>query len=410
MSSEPLHLFERTGIELEYMLVDVESLDVRPEADELLRSVTGAYTADAERGAVTWSNELVLHVMEMKVSAPVVSLDGLSAAFAESVRDANDRLAARGARLMPAGAHPWMDPLRDARLWPHEGREIYAAFDGIFGCRTHGWTNLQSMHINLPFADDDEFGRLHAAIRLLLPLMPALAASTPFLNGRFCGLLDGRIDAYRTNAQRIPAVSGRVIPEPLFTAGDYRREILERLYREIEPYDAGGILRYEWLNARGAIARFERNTIEIRVLDMQECPVADLAVAWAVVHVLRALVEERWQPVSRQQAWGVEPLRALLLSAARDAEAARIDDADYAAAFGYRGPLPCTARDLWRHLAAEAVPRHADYTPVLELLLEEGSLARRLLAAAGREPDRATLAAVYRKLCDNLAANRPFVP
>ena len=50
--------------------------------------------------------------------------------------------------------------------------------------------------------------------------------------------------------------------------------------------------RDEWLNARGAIARFGRGTIEIRVLDVQECPQADLAICAAVVEVLQALVAE----------------------------------------------------------------------------------------------------------------------
>jgi hypothetical protein len=32
------------------------------------------------------------------------------------------------------------------------------------------------------------------------------------------------------------------------------------------------VLRHEWVNARGAIARFDRSAIEIRVLDVAECP------------------------------------------------------------------------------------------------------------------------------------------
>jgi len=39
------------------------------------------------------------------------------------------------------------------------------------------------------------------------------------------------------------------------------------------------VLQNEWLNSRGAIARFERDTIEIRVLDSQETPAAELAIA-----------------------------------------------------------------------------------------------------------------------------------
>ena len=79
--------------------------------------------------------------------------------------------------LLPGGAHPWMDPGREMVLWPHDAHEIYDLYNTIFDCRGHGWANLQSAHLNLPFAGDAEFASLHAAIRILLPLMPALTAS-----------------------------------------------------------------------------------------------------------------------------------------------------------------------------------------------------------------------------------------
>jgi hypothetical protein len=90
---------------------------------------------------------------------------------------------------------------------------VYEAFDRIFDCRGHGWANLQSAHLNLPFSDAEEFGRLHAAIRLLLPILPALAASSPVMDGRLTGRVDSRLDVYRHNARRVPQVSGRVVPE-----------------------------------------------------------------------------------------------------------------------------------------------------------------------------------------------------
>jgi hypothetical protein len=86
--------------------------------------------------------------------------------------------------LLPTGAHPLMDPFTETRLWPHEHKEIYNLYNRIFDCRGHGWSNLQSTHLNLPFSGDAEFKKLHAAIRLLLPLIPALSASTPLLDGK----------------------------------------------------------------------------------------------------------------------------------------------------------------------------------------------------------------------------------
>src|SRR3954462_5006799 len=98
-----------------------------------------------------------------------------------------------------------MNPDVETRLWPHDNAEIYSAYDQIFGCRSHGWANLQSMHVNLPFANDTEFARLHAAVRLVLPLLPALGASSPFAEGRAPGPLDLRLQAYRANSPSIPS-------------------------------------------------------------------------------------------------------------------------------------------------------------------------------------------------------------
>jgi len=166
-AEERLHLFQAYGVELESMIVDRETLDARPIADDLLAAVSPEGSepeAEVEFGDIAWSNELVLHVIEMKTNGPAVSLDGLGARFREHVGRIHELLEPLGACLLPTGMHPWFDPDREARLWPHEYGPVYRTFDRIFGCRGHGWSNLQSTHLNLPFDGDDEFGRLHAAI------------------------------------------------------------------------------------------------------------------------------------------------------------------------------------------------------------------------------------------------------
>jgi gamma-glutamyl:cysteine ligase YbdK (ATP-grasp superfamily) len=404
------HLFDVFGVEVEYMLVDRDTLAVRPETDLLLAAQAGATVSEVEVGDMTWSNELVLHLVELKVSSPAQKLDGVAGRFFQSVQQINEMLKESNACLMPTGAHPWINPAKDTRLWPHEGEEIYREFDCIFGCRTHGWTNVQSMHLNLPFADDREFGRLHAAIRLLLPILPALTASTPILDGEITGLMDSRLEAYRTNAQHVPSVSGRVIPEAIFHIDQYQSAILEHLYEEIAPYDTNGILRYEWLNARGAIARFERNTIEIRVMDTQECPSADLAVANAVVLVLKALVEEEWSSLQNQMSWGVEPLRRIMMDVIRDADQAVITDTAYLELMGYSMGAPCTAAELWKDLLDRTMTVDHSSHSILRAILKHGPLARRILRAAGEAPDRAALTRVYRRLCKCLAEDQFFYP
>lgn len=405
-----LRLFEAFGIELEYMLVAADTLDVRPIADAVLSAQAGGeITSDVEFPDITWSNELVRHVIELKTSEPRANLDGLAGAMQSHVDRIEALAKPLGARLLPTAMHPWMNPGKEMELWPHDNHVIYETFNRIFDCRGHGWANLQSMHINLPFADDAEFGRLHAAIRLILPILPALAASSPMVDGRVTGILDNRLEVYRTNSRRIASVTGRVIPEPVYSEAEYRRLIFEPMFRDIAPYDADGVLQQEFLNARGAIARFSRGAIEIRVLDLQESPAADLAVARIVIDVLKRLVSEEWTPLARQQAIGVDPLEPILLRTIREAEVAEVDDSEYLAQFGVRDVRSITAAELWRRLAEgardPALKTGGESRGPLEVNLGEGSLSRRILRhlEAGESPR-----VVYGRLADALAAGASF--
>ena len=47
-----IHLFQGYGIELEYMLVDCDTLKVKPLTDELIKHETGVYQSDFENGIV----------------------------------------------------------------------------------------------------------------------------------------------------------------------------------------------------------------------------------------------------------------------------------------------------------------------------------------------------------------------
>jgi gamma-glutamyl:cysteine ligase YbdK (ATP-grasp superfamily) len=407
-------------VELEYMIVDADSLDALPKSDHVLYSVARDYVAEVERGALAWSNELVLHVLEIKTNGPTPSLRGLDEAVMSDVRAISKILKEVNGRLMPGAAHPWMDPDHEVHLWPHEDNEIYAAFDRVFGCTGHGWSNLQCTHLNLPFSGDAEFARLHAAIRLVLPIIPALAASSPILDGRLTGLMDSRMHFYRENQKKIPSITGKVIPEPVYTRRDYEEKILAPMYADTAPFDPDQTLREEWLNARGAIARFDRSAIEIRIIDVQECPGADMAILHAITCVLRALVAEKWQPLERQERADTDALNTILLATTNVADAAVIRDRDYLDAFGIHA-REATARELWQQLVETVVARDADFTGAwsnaMTVMLEEGPLARRIVrAVAGEKPDvsarlrldRDRLHKVYKKLCECLDDNRMF--
>lgn len=405
----PFHLFEVYGVELEYMIVHRETLSVLPVADDLIKAVAVDYTSEIGRNGIAWSNELVNHVIEFKTNGPVPSLECLASEFQNEVCYVNTLLEPMEGCLLPTAAHPWMDPGTETRLWPHDYADIYDAYNRIFDCRGHGWSNLQSTHINLPFQGDEEFGRLHAAIRMILPILPALAASSPVIECKFTGMLDTRLDYYRKNQRIIPSIAGDVIPEPVYTEADYKRVILDRIARDIAPHDPEKILvGEEFLNSRGAIARFERGSIEIRLLDIQECPAADLAILQLIVAVLKSLVAERIAPFHEQQRWAVEPLRDIFVDAIAGGENAVIRNTAYLRTLGLHASS-CTAHDLWRDLAERHVPGIAHEIP-LATILEHGTLARRILLAVGENPSRTRLHSVYDRLRECLHTGTAFLP
>jgi carboxylate-amine ligase len=298
----------------------------------------------------------------------------------------------------------------ETRVWPHDNAEIYRAYDRIFDCHRHGWANLQSMHLNLPFGNDDEFARLHAAVRLLLPILPALAASSPIAEGSSTSFLDFRMENYRAHQIRVPSTIGRVIPERATSRAAYEAEILAPMYRDIAAFDEEGVLQHEWLNVRGAVPRFDRNAIEIRVIDTQECTQANLAIAVAAVDVVQRLYNEEYVPLTAQQAIGTDDLVKIMRDCIRDAEQAVIADPEYLRLMGFPAHQ-CEASELWQHLVSTMLnwPEQArTWQKSLQTILEQGPLARRILNALGEDYSRSQLHAVYRELCDCLEEGRIF--
>ena len=408
MNAVALHAFAGCGIELEYMIVDRHTLSVMPTADVLLHAAAGGVVSDVARGRFGWSNEIVLHLIEIKNIQPDPALESLAAGLQAEVNLINQLLQPMGARLMPSGMHPWMDPSTETRLWPHDNAPIYQSYDRIFNCKKHGQANLQSMHVNLPFADDDEFARLHAAVRLLLPILPAIAASSPIADGKPSGFLDSRMEAYRTAASRVPSVTGQVIPDTINSRAEYEEQVLVPMYRDISSLDPHGVLQHEWLNARGAIPRFDRNAIEIRMIDVQECPQADLAIAAAATIVIRALFDATWSPLAMQQAFATDALVNILHVCIRDAEQAVIDDAGYLQLLGFPDQQ-CQAGELWHHLIEAALlDGCGPWREPLRVIRKHGPLARRILKAVGPDNSRSHLQAIYGALCDCLEEGRMF--
>ncbi len=409
MTGKTFSAFSGYGIELEYMIVDRKTQDVRPVADLALhdacREAGAEICGDVERGAFGWSNELVLHVIELKTNGPAKDLSRLASGFHGEVLAINRLLEKHGCRLAPGAMHPWMVPERETKLWPHDNNEIYDAYNRIFGCKGHGWSNLQSMHINFPFDGNAEFGRLHAAIRLVLPLLPAIAASSPYFEGKKGPCMDNRLDFYRKNQARVPEIAGMIVPEAVFTKAAYHQEIFAKINKAIAPHDTDKILQHEWLNSRGAIARFDRNAIEIRLIDVQECAAADIGIAAFVISLVKNLYDECHISFDTQCAWAASDLAVILDETIRSAENAKLHAKTYGRVFGIENAG--TMRDLVATLISKFLPNAPqECVKALDVIRTQGSLATRMIRA--HETTGESLETLMGRMGDCLSRNVPF--
>lgn len=407
-------LFEVTGLELEFAVVD-SALAPQCLVEKAFRAIAGKPVSDVELGPIGFSNELAAHVFETKTVDPVRDLSVAESTLVEGVqrfaavlRDQFD------AQLLPTGMHPFMRP-SDTHLWRRSGRAIYEAYAHLFSIHEHGWLNVQSCQTNLPFGTtEEETVALHNAIALLLPYLPALAASSPYYDGRPGPSVCNRMAFYKTNQRRIPEIAGRIVPEYMTSFAQYRHDIFERIYAALDQIEGGDKIRHEFVNSRGAILRFDRNAIEVRVVDLQECVKMDVAIAVfirrAAMALVRALQEGRMQ--LPDHALLVEDYDACVLHG-RAGRVLAPHLIPGGRASGGTVPAEAALRALLELAGRDASASESAYLHLVESRVRGGNLSERIRAEVERHSptDAARLDAmrgVYGELAQCLLANTPW--
>ena len=214
---------------------------------------------------------------------------------------------------------------------------------------------------------------------------------------------------YKTNQKEIPELTGMVIPERVFSKLDYYATIFEPIKKAIRPFDKDNILDQHFLNSRGAIARFDRSAIEIRLMDIQECPKADIAICALVIAVLKALVNKDFCSLQAQKRWTKEELFPIFNDVIKHAENSEIINLEYLELFGIK--KVSTVNDVWKQLYLAVKPKlHKSHYEAIEFILEEGTLATRILKSIGNNTSEAHIISVYRKMQNCLKTNTLFQP
>jgi glutathione synthase/RimK-type ligase-like ATP-grasp enzyme/gamma-glutamyl:cysteine ligase YbdK (ATP-grasp superfamily) len=403
-------LFEVAGLELEYPVVD-ENLEIVSLVEPAFRAIAGRGTSDIELGRVGFSNEIADHVFEVKTIDPVRSLYEAEEALVAGIRRFSEVLQQEwNARLLPTGMHPWFDPAQ-ARLWSRSGTRIYNAYSRIFDIRTHGWMNVHATHLNLPFGGSErETVAMHSAAALLIPYLPAISASSPVHDGVLQPHTDARLAWILQHQSRIPETCRDIVPEYVDSLSAYKRVILQPMYTALDRFPDSAPLRHEFLNSRGAVLRFARRALELRVLDTQECVRMDVAICVFARAAMQALTS------SIMSGETTLPPHQLLVRDFRtcvtDGSAAMV----HAPHLG-GGEETIPVRDVLLTLLdrAHSVVSEDDahYLDDVAEIIQQGSLSERIRArlepfAASADTMREHVREVYRELARCLVRNEPW--
>ncbi len=390
---------EVLGPEHEYALVDGE-LRPLPIVDQVIKAYRGRIVNVVRRNGYSLGQELQAHVAELKATTPFRSPVTFEEEMYHGVQEVAEFVARKyQAQLLGTGMHPLLH-VEDAQVWSHRGRQLFAVLDRLFNLQQHGWLNIQSFQLNLSYGTEAEAIRLHQGVAGLLPYLAAIAAASPVYDVAISEDLDSRLRFYWSNQRAVPSITGDVIPEDVASFQEYRRRIIARYSADLQQAGAPSwLLHREWVNSRGAIFRFDRRALEIRIMDEQECVKADVALSCFIRACLRGLLLAGEPAVAHHCL--VQDLGAVV-KAGLDAPV--------------HHPWGPTARDVcaryYRLAEAHASAEEKAYLPLVQTRIEGGSLAhliRRAVARRAQKTDvRDAIVHVYLQLAQCLTANRPY--
>lgn len=256
------------GLEEEFALLDPATLDMVPRFDELRLA--------AQRDDPVLSEAIAGELISSEIEIRSGKGTDLHDAIARQ-RDRRRRLFAlasdRAAALGATGTHPWAD-YREQRIID---TEHYRRVEDDL--RYVAWrNNTFSLHVHVGVRDIDRAVRVCDRLRPVLPLLLAISASSPFLDGRDSGLHSARTQAFTRNFPRCG------VPDA-YGSWERYRDYLELLLR------TRSIVEYTqvWWSVRPHVAF---GTVELRICDAQMTAGESEALAGLIVACVAAAARE----------------------------------------------------------------------------------------------------------------------
>ena len=188
------------GLEEEFALLDPHTLDLVPRFAEL----RDAAAASDPRLLAAITGELIASEIEIISGRGADLRDALALQ-----RDARRRLfalcAARGVALGATGTHPWADYREQPNIETEHYRRVVEGL-GYVARRN----NTFSLHVHVGVRGADRAVRVCDRLRAVLPLLLAVSASSPFVDGHDAGLHSARSVTFTRTFPRcgVPDVYG----------------------------------------------------------------------------------------------------------------------------------------------------------------------------------------------------------
>jgi carboxylate-amine ligase len=232
------------GVEEEFSILHPDTLDLVPRFEEL--------RAAAESDRILYESitgELISSEIEI-ISGVGVDLHDALSRQRERRRRLFALVGAHGLVLGATGTHPWAD----YREQPIIDTEHYRRVEE--GLRYVAWrNNTFSLHVHLGVRDIDRAVRVCDHLRGVLPLLLAISANSPYIDGRDSGLQSARTQSFTKSFPRCG------VPD-VFGSWRAYREYIEFLQK------TNSIVEFTqvWWSVR---PHFSFGTVEVRICDAQ---------------------------------------------------------------------------------------------------------------------------------------------
>lgn len=392
----PLEVF---GPEHEFSIVD-EQIKPLPISDKVIKDYHGKIVDFVETPTFAFGKEQALHQLEIKAKKPFRSPETFEETMQNAVSTLLEFLRRKyQAQLLGTGMHPLL-ALEETGIWPHSNQATVQEYAKMFNLKCHGWRNIQSFQVNLPYLNEKHGVAIHNALTHLCAYLPAIAASSPFCEGKSTPYIDTRLYNYKDNMKEIHSIAGDVVPDYISSFDQYRRDGFGKYSQDLSKAGAGELLTHaEWLNQRGIVFKFPREAIEVRIMDEQECIKSDVALSCFTRAAVRGLIAENTKLPQHQIL--VEDYNAIV----RNGLSAQTQHP--------QGKIAKQVCQYFLNIAS----KHADanekkYLWIIKKRIEKGNLSEiirnRVETKAQKTTSKEAIVSIYQQLVKALCENQPY--